>query len=104
MVMMKEQQNQEEKQNRACGAAAHQVTTQAGVFREISTPTTGKEVTSVKRKRLLWRRSGGQEGPMEESGFRTENEPDEQKPHLAAQELGNKRGAGAMSHPNPRGI
>ncbi|CAH6779833.1 Pnma5 [Phodopus roborovskii] len=104
MVVMKEQQNLAERENRACGAAADQVTTQAGFFKEISTQTIGEEVTPVKRKRLLWRHNAGEEGPMKESGFRAENEPDEQKPHVAAQESGNDRGAGAMSHPNPRGI
>uniref|UniRef100_A0A8C8W7K1 Paraneoplastic antigen family 5 n=2 Tax=Peromyscus maniculatus bairdii TaxID=230844 RepID=A0A8C8W7K1_PERMB len=104
MVVMKEQQNQTEKENRISEAATDQVTTQAGFFREISTQTIGEEITSVKWRRLLWTHSGGEEGPIRESGFRAENDPDEQKPHVEAQESGNERGAGAMSHPNPREI
>lgn len=103
-VVAKEEQNQAGKESRICEAAADQVTTQAGFFREISTQTTGEEVISVKRRRLLWRSSAGEEGPLGESGFEAKNEPEEQKPHVVAQESGNERGAGAMSHPNPREI
>ncbi|KAL6085269.1 hypothetical protein STEG23_034722 [Scotinomys teguina] len=104
MVVTKEQQNQTEKENRTCKAATDQVTTQAGCFREISTQTIGEEVTSVKRRRLLWRQNGGEEEYMRESGFGAENDLDEQKPHIVAQESGNEKGAGITSHPNPREI
>ncbi|CAO2621562.1 Paraneoplastic antigen-like protein 5 [Lemmus lemmus] len=104
-MVAKEEQNQAWNESRTCEAATDEVTTQAGLFREISTQTTGEEVTLVKRRRrLLWRPSAGEEGPLGESGFGAQNEPEEQKPHVAAQELGNERGAGAMSHPNPREI
>lgn len=95
--------SQTEKENRTC-EAADQVVTQAEYFREISTQTIGEEITSVKRRRLLWRHSAGEEGHMRESGFWAENEPNEQKPYVTAQELGNERGAWAMSHPNPKEI
>lgn len=101
-LVMKEQ-NQAEKENRTC-EAAERVVTQAECFREISTQTIGEEITSVKRRRLLWRHSAGEEGHVRESGFWAENEPDEQKPYVTAQESGNKRGAWAVSHPSPKEI
>lgn len=103
-MVEKEEQNQVGKESGTCEAAADQVTTQAGFLREISTQTTGEEIISVKRRRLLWRPSAGEEGPLGQSSLGAKNEPEEQKPHVVAQESGNERGAGAMSHPNPREI
>lgn len=91
-----------EKETSTC-EAADQVGTEAEYRREISTQTTGEEIT-VKRSQLLWRHSAGEEGHRKESGFWAENEPGEQKPYATAQELGNERGAWAVSHPSPKEI
>lgn len=103
-MVVKEEQNQAGKESGTCEAAADQVTTQAVFFREISTQTTGEEVIPVKRRRLLWRPSAGEEWPLGQSSLGAKNEPEKQTPHAVVQELGNERGAGAMSHPNPREI
>ncbi|EDL26553.1 paraneoplastic antigen-like protein 5 isoform X1 [Mus musculus] len=98
-----EEQEQVRRDSSAC-EAANEVVTQAEDSREVSTQTTGEEMTSVKRRRLLWRHSAGEEGQRKESGFWAESEPDEQKPYVRAQESGNERGAWAVSHPNPKEI
>ncbi|EDL82842.1 rCG19945 [Rattus norvegicus] len=102
-TMVGKEQNQAEKENRT-RETADQVVTQEEYFREISTQTIGEEITSVKRRRLLWRQSTGEEEHMRESGFWAENESDEEKPFVTIQESGNERGAWAMSHPNPKEI
>lgn len=41
-------------------------------------------------------------GASGQSSLGPKNEPEEQKPRVVSQESGNERGAGALSHPNPR--
>ncbi|XP_061034234.1 paraneoplastic antigen-like protein 5 [Eubalaena glacialis] len=82
---------------------ARPVMVQARLFRGSSAETVQKGATlSLKRRQVPCLCGTGEEGHSQAACPRAENQPPaKQKPQLAAEELGNEMGAGAVSHPKP---